>query len=578
MAKTQSKSKLSIFKLAVLALCILLVPMLAACDLVTINVDKQLNEVVASFDNGKVEVTRENLIMTYNSIGNSRFDNSSTPTQEGIEQTVDLALNRAILVQFLTSDDFAAEREKLGYSKIELTTAQANTIWRNVYSYLNSAIKSYEDDLRADADAEITEPTSEETEETAYTPYEKTYEIVYNEANGTYELSKIEPETEVENVSVALFDTNANLTFAQKAEIAYNTFREKYWEYTDSIEMNPNHPSNQTESFSDQAWNKFINSLLRSEADRNLSKVNTEAFLREVQRVYDVYYENEILTVFQENYTNSLSVTSEMVGTKFKELYNAQYEEFNANPSAFDSLIPTSGESVYYMYDANGYFKVNHILVSFSDEQNNEIEALGTQLSNGQITLDQYNKKVASVKSKTMAYNRDTGEYESMESMYNSLKNALTAAQSQAQKLVVFRDFMHRYSTDTATLNADSCYYIPLDEDKDTMEENFANASRELYNDGKVCAYTGWVETSYGYHIIMYTGNAQSLSTSGNNETIMLNLDAYYLNPLYNKTMLDAIIEQITLSSYSTYETTTLNAIKSGKEIVKNPSSYSDLY
>ena len=578
MAKTQSKSKLSIFKLAVLALCILLVPMLAACDLVTINVDKQLNEVVASFDNGKVEVTRENLIMTYNSIGNSRFDNSSTPTQEGIEQTVDLALNRAILVQFLTSDDFAAEREKLGYSKIELTTAQANTIWRNVYSYLNSAIKSYEDDLRADANAQITEPTSEETTETAYTPYEKTYEIVYNEANGTYELSKIEPETEVENVSVALFDTNANLTFAQKAEIAYNTFREKYWEYTDSIEMNPNHPSNQTESFSDQAWNKFINSLLRSEADRNLSKVNTEAFLREVQRVYDVYYENEILTVFQENYTNSLSVTSEMVGTKFKELYNAQYEEFNANPSAFDSLIPTSGESVYYMYDANGYFKVNHILVSFSDEQNNEIEALGTQLSNGQITLDQYNKKVASVKSKTMAYNRDTGEYESMESMYNSLKNALTAAQSQAQKLVVFRDFMHRYSTDTATLNADSCYYIPLDEDKDTMEENFANASRELYNDGKVCAYTGWVETSYGYHIIMYTGNAQSLSTSGNNETIMLNLDAYYLNPLYNKTMLDAIIEQITLSSYSTYETTTLNAIKSGKEIVKNPSSYSDLY
>ena len=162
--------------------------------------------------------------------------------------------------------------------------------------------------------------------------------------------------------------------------------------------------------------------------------------------------------------------------------------------------------------------------------------------------------------------------------MYNSLKNALTAAQSQAQKLVVFRDFMHRYSTDTATLNADSCYYIPLDEEKDTMEENFANASRELYNDGKVCAYTGWVETSYGYHIIMYTGNAQSLSTSGNNETIMLNLDAYYLNPLYNKTMLDAIIEQITLSSYSTYETTTLNAIKSGKEIVKNPSSYSDLY
>ena len=577
MAKTTTNKKINVFKYLVLALCVLLVPMLAACDLVSINMDKQLNMVAASFDNGKVEVTREELIITYNSIGNSRFDNSSTPTQSGIEQTLELALNRSILTQFLTSDDFASERERLGYDKIELTTAQSNEIWRNVYSYLNDTISSYEDDLRSEDGVEITEPTEEETEG-AYTPYEKTYEIVYDATTDSYKIQKVETEVEVENESIALFDTNADLTFSQKAEIAYNTFREKYWDYTDSVIMNPNAPDPNADSYSDEAWNDFISGLLRSEADRNLSRINTEAFLREVERIYNIYYQNEILTVFQNNYNETQTITNQMVVTKFRELYNAQYEEFNANPDAFDEAIPTTGESVYYMYDPTGYFKVNHFLVQFSDEQNNAIEAEEAKLNAGRITLDEYNKNVAKIKSQTQAYNRETGEYESMDTVYRNFQNAMSAAQSEAQKLVVFRDFMHKYTQDDATLNADSCYYIPLDEEKDTMEENFANASRELYETGKVCAYSGWVETSYGYHIIMYTGNAESISPLGSDETVILNLDAYRLNPLYNKTMLDAIIEQITLSSYSTYETTTINAIREGKEVVNYTSSYSDLY
>ena len=342
--------------------------------------------------------------------------------------------------------------------------------------------------------------------------------------------------------------------------------------------MNPNAPDPNADSYSDEAWNDFISGLLRSEADRNLSRINTEAFLREVERIYNIYYQNEILTVFQNNYNETQTITNQMVVTKFRELYNAQYEEFNANPDAFDEAIPTTGESVYYMYDPTGYFKVNHFLVQFSDEQNNAIDAEEAKLNAGRITLDEYNKNVAKIKSQTQAYNRETGEYESMDTVYRSFQNAMSAAQSEAQKLVVFRDFMHRYTQDDATLNADSCYYIPLDEEKDTMEENFANASRELYETSKVCSYSGWVETSYGYHIIMYTGNAESISPLGSDETVILNLDAYRLNPLYNKTMLDAIVEQITLSSYSTYETTTINAIREGKEVVNYTSSYSDLY
>ena len=571
-------AKMKFFKMCVLMLCVCMIPSLAGCSLVTTNVDKQLNEVVASFDNGRVEVTREDLILTYNSIGNSNYDNSSTPTQSGVEQTLNLALNRAILVDFLTADDKQAEREKLGLDKIVLTTYEANNVWRNVYSYLNSALKNNEDQLREEAGATLEEKTTEEEKSTAYTPYDKTYTYYYDSQSGQFVLERVTEDTPYENESIALFDTSADLTFAEKAKQAMENFRSKYWEYTDSTEMDPTYESEN--SFSDKAWNKYINALTRAEADRNLSKEPAEIFLREVQRIYQIYYDNQILTRFQEDFEKSNDVTIDMVATKFKELYNAQYEQFTANPSAFDSLIPTSAEKVYYMQNPEGYFKVNHILIKFSDEQNDAMEAEKTKLSNGQITKTQYEANIEKIKSETKAYNRDTQEYESMDTFYSKLQSALSTATSDSTRMVVFREFMHRYSQDDATLNASACYYIPTDSTKDTMEENFANVSRELYDNGngQVSAISNFAETSYGYHIIMYTGNATNISASGNNQTIVERLNGYYLNPLYNKTMLDQIIENITLTSYSTYENNILNQIKADKNIVIYPSSYNDLY
>ncbi len=579
MAKLKNQTT-SIFKYLIIAICVLLIPIFAGCDLVTVNVDKQLAEVAASYDNGRVVVTRENLIITYKSIGNSRFDNSSTATQSGVEQTLDLALDRAVLVDFLTADDMADERARLNVQKVTLSMYESNEVWRSVYDYINSAVKSYEDDLRAQDDVSITEPT-DETDSTAYSAYEKTYEYYYDYSTGEFALVKLDDDEIVENESIALFDSTLDLTFSQKATLAYNNFRQNYWEYTDSVMMDNDTTNDHEDSYSDDAWTDFINGLLRNEADRNLSKVNSEAFLREVERVYNIYYENAILTAFQNNYLDSQSITVNEVATKFKELYNAQYEYFNANPDAFDDLIPTSAEQVYYMYDASGYFKVNHILFGFSDEQNDAIDAEEKKLTNGQITKSEYEKNVARIKSQTQAYNRETGEYESLEAVVRNLNSAMTVAQTESAKLAVFRDFMHKYSTDEATLNAESCYYIPLDPDKDSMVEAFANTSRDLYNNGagSVGTYSGLVETEYGYHIIMYTGKAQSISVGGMSDaSILAQLNGYYLNPLYNKTMLDAIIEQVTLTSYNVYEASILNAVKAGKDIVKNPSVYDDLY
>ena len=167
----------------------------------------------------------------------------------------------------------------------------------------------------------------------------------------------------------------------------------------------------------------------------------------------------------------------------------------------------------------------------------------------------------------------------------NSLISSLNSAQSQSAKLAVFRDFMHKYSNDDATLNAEACYYIPTDSSLDSMVTEFADASRDIYDNGNgtVGTITGWVETEYGYHIIMYTGTPTNVDANGAIDVVLSALNNYYLNPVYSngingKTMLDKVIEQVTLTSYSTLESNILDAIKANKDIVTSESVYSDLY
>ena len=579
-------AKIRFFRFFVLALCICLVPAFAGCSLVTTNLNKQLSEVAMSFDNGRVEITREELIVLYNSMGNSQFDNGSTPTKEGVESTLELALNREILIDFLTADDMADLRSELNVQKITLTMAQANDVWRNVYDYINTAVESYETDLRADDDAQLPTTTDEETDSTAYTPYDKTY--LWDTLTNT--LVKQTEEVRAENESVALFDTTADLSFSEKADIAYETFRKLYWNYTDSIEMNPN--ATNTTSYSDRAWTQFINQLIQNENGRNLSTDPEEVFLRQVEIIYKLYYENAVLQAFQENFENGLAVTKQMVYEKYQELYNEQFEEFSTNSSAFDDLVATSAQDVYYMKNTSGYFKVNHILVEFNDPSGKieditaEIENYQEQLDNLMIDKETYDKKVAALKSKTKAYNRETGQYEPRSDVMNSLISSLNSAQSQSAKLAVFRDFMHKYSNDDATLNAEACYYIPTDSSLDSMVTEFADASRDIYDNGNgtVGTITGWVETEYGYHIIMYTGTPTNVDANGAIDVVLSALNNYYLNPVYSsnryksKTMLDKVIEQVTLASYSTLESNILDAIKANKDIVTSESVYSDLY
>lgn len=559
---TLKKSKQTVRKFftIMLALVFALIPLFAGCDLVTLNQGKYLSETVAKWNN--ITISKEDLIRTYNNYGYSAFDSSGTVTQEGVEKTIDLLVKRAVLVQYLTDDSN-------GEPIVKLTMAQQNEIWQNTYDSLNSSIRSVEDDLRLDEDASLSDktPDEEKSEVSEYTAYEPKYTLELDQ-NGSYYLNKVLDEPEVENTSKALYDRNSTLTTAQKANIAYTNFKNIYLTRTDSSD------------YTDRAFSKYLNNLVKSEDGKGLSTEPKEAFLREVERVYKIYYENQILTVFQTQFENGIGITTEMVKDKFLELYQSQQEKYQLDSTTYKTNMQSTSTTAYFnpASEVGNWFEVYHLLIGFSDEQTTEIENLETMLNNEEIVLEEYNKAVANIKNSTIATNRFTGETKSYTQLLQEVQKALSGLDTAEAKIAKFREFVYAYSTDTNSITVENGMYIPLDKTQDNMVEEFANASRELYNTNQKGSISGCVETKYGFHIIMYTGDVANVVYTSNTDALMARLDSTLLTNVTNKTMLDKVIEQISFDKYYDYEQSLISQIMDGVDTIYYINAYKDLY
>ena len=565
--KTKTIKKQNFLKMIAMlvALIFAFVPMLAGCDLVTLNEGLYLSQTVGSW--GTITITKEDLIRAYNNYGNSTYDSSSTPTKEGVESTLDLLLKRAVMVQYLT--DPANGKE--GKAIVTLTMAQQNDIWRSVYSSINSSVKSLEDTLRADENATLSTSTNseEDSDVSEYAPYEPTYNLVWDSANNVYKLEKIEETPVVENVSVQLYDRDdATLTTAQKAKLAYDQFTKNWLKRSDSSD------------YTDRAFSRYINNLLKGEKGRGLSEDEKEAFLREVDRLYKIYYDNSVLSLSQKLFEKDLVVTTEMVQQKFLELYNGQKELYDLTESNYKTNMQATSTTAYYnpAGQAENWFEVYHLLVGYSDEQNTELTNLKTMLNNEEISLAEYNKLVANVKANTIATNRFTGETMNYNELINKLQTVVNSQTSFAAKVAKFREFVYAYSTDTNSINTENGMNIPTNKDLDNMVEEFATASRALHEAGSLGALSDAVQTTYGYHVIMYLGDVPNVVYSTNTNLLMTRLNSALLTKVTNKTMLDKVIEQISLDTYADHELSFIEQIMDGVDTIYYLDAYKDMF
>lgn len=554
----KSKSVLGKCLTIILAILFAFVPLLAGCDLVTLNQGLYLTQTVAEWNS--IKISKEELIRIYNSYGNANYDNSGTPTQDGVEKTIDLLVKRAILVEYLTNPNNGTA----GTPIVNLTMAQQNQVWQNVYSSINSSVESIEQNLRLDDDNVISTSVDEEIE-TDVEEY-KAYEHTYTYSNGV--LSRVQEQPEIQNDSIALYDRNSTASFSEKAQIAYTNFFNNFLHRTDA--------SNYTE----RAFSKYLDNLLRSEKGRNLSEVKQEAFLREVERIYKIYYDNQILTVYQTQFNNSVSITKDLVVQKFKELYDAQVENFGLDESSYTSIMKSSSETAYYNPESkiNNWYEVYHLLIGYSDEQTTKITELKTLLENEEITLDEYNLQMTEIKNSAVAKNRFTGETMTRTELLTKIQNSLSSINDVNARIAKFREFVYAYSTDTASINAENGMHLSLIANEDGMVEQFTKAGKELYEAGKKGAISDLVETTYGFHIIMYVGDVPNVVYTSNTDALMERLNSTLLTKITNKTMLDKIIEEISFDNYYEHEVSLLNQIMGGTDVKYFTDAYKDLY
>ena len=264
-------------------------------------------------------------------------------------------------------------------------------------------------------------------------------------------------------------------------------------------------------------------------------------------RIGDAWFnltEEEIIGPTQAQAQNSISMTpqatipqtlteNEILET-YKKMIETQIETYTTSSSDYTTAMTKEAASVYYHPNTSDWFKVSHILIKFSDEQTKQIETLKNQLNNNDISKENYNKQVKQIKNQTTVTERyyengvlKYGNTYTAEQVLNMLTKAMEG-KSYAEKMKIFNDYIYRFNMDDGVNNADTCYYIPTNPENDQMVESFANESRSLRQQGAGSISSSLVESTYGYHIVMYIGEITQLDYQS---ATLSSLNNIFINP-----------------------------------------------
>lgn len=591
----------------------------SGCNLWTLNKQKMLNQTAAKISD--ITVTYEDVYNAYYSYGNYYFDNQGDPTYDGMKQTATQLVNREVLLKAL--------KEKGGDYYTKLNTKQSNEVWNSLYENINTSLYNYQKSIMEidgknikSLDTDDDEEEEKTGYEKEYTAYEKTYKYDLDEATGEYVLTKIEKPEELITQSVDVFQFTpeemvgfedleqklASMTLEAKADRAFNNFKTKFWNRKDDLDKNA-----KGEYYCELAFNKLISVLKSNETDKTLNMEAKYVFYRFLDETFEELYNSKLITAFQENYEKTQSISSELVLSTFNNLAKAQNEKYRNSYDDYSSFVgamKSRSEPMLYFEKTNEWFQVSHILLKYDSSDVDKLKQLQTDYKNGKFASKEvYEQKVMEVKNAIKFTDRKDGQKYSAQEVLAMLRSAMgisinnagkvtySTSVSAEQRIQAFNDFIYRFNMDDGANNAELAYYIPKDGKYDSMVTPFANASRDLHESGIVGSISDLIEIDeiFGYedndgniqtpgysgeHIIIYLGEIQTLNT---NQTVSLSdLNSYVLNPLNNnltnqKTMLDYVIEKISIDNYNAYQSSVLQKLKKDNEIVYYDNILKDL-
>jgi len=313
---------------------------------------------------------------------------------------------------------------------------------------------------------------------------------------------------------------------------------------------------------------------------------------------YDSSYKNLLFTNLQKHVVEGIEITDEKVEEDFNGVLSSQFNSFTQNIGSYTSAL--DGDTlVLYNLDV-GQFYVKHILVQFSDEQKQALDAYKADQKHTQQQIDAYRDRLAM--QITSYEHRDGYDYVAggkigIQQIYGEIRAKMAGTEGNSYLAETkFEDLIFKYNADPGIFNNGKGYGLRYGGQSSYVAE-FTKAANELFQDykgytirkedrlytdgtgdktGKLGTLSGMVITDFGIHFLM-------LSSVVSQGRVYL---SDYTNVMMNETYREIIKEQIKAreqnQAYERFTSNLMPDIKEGiqgytVEITKFESRYADV-
>lgn len=571
-----------------MAFVLMLMVVLTGCSTFSIDKVKYYNEIVAKV--GDQNITRFELVNAYNNYGYTNFVTQEGQTEkEALLSTANLLVERKMLVQYA----------KDNLSKYSLSEYEINNLLTNTIDYLH---QSFEDNLttaRKIYGLEEVESSVEEeespTSQIKLSDYKYQKRVQIKDGNISY----IDIDTDGEIIDYAL-DSSYITNFYNRSEkeiinAIYDKFIEEFY-YNEN-----NEDEELFKKVCDKAIELSCNNLINyeyylREDGKRLSTNQKDVLIRYIERTFTSELESAYISKVSNVYMQEEQLSNESIINAYKALYESDYARYNKDIDAYNDSIITTGsaesELIYYNPNSDakfGYFL--HVLLPFNNMENDlnwlkDHKMMYTDEEYQALQLEYINQITCQQRTIKEEYVDDTLVYEEgiVLDEQVAIKDVLQEYNSKVTDLNSFVEFMFKYSTDTATLNADMPYVIGYntvtDETYTTMVESFTNeAVRLMKSNQKYTMANEYIISSYGVHLLYYVAPlVNQIEYSSLSNVTVQQLDSAILNPATGETYLDRIFDLVYPASssgmfssntkYSDFETILVESLYSKYQVV----------
>lgn len=224
-----------------------------------------------------------------------------------------------------------------------------------------------------------------------------------------------------------------------------------------------------------------------------------------------------------------IAVSEEEITTEYQARVDMAKGNYEIDPTAYGNDV-TNDAAIYYT--PAGYRFVKHVLISYTDEDQDKISALESEISDKETDLllnkenaDAINAEIADL----------TAQLEEAQAAANAaIQPTVDEVAAKIAEGADFNALIEEYNTDPG-MTADSTGY-PVCDASINWVESFKNASMALANVGDVSEA---VPSNYGVHFIKYESDAVEgpVSLETVKDAIMEELLATKQSDFYNATI-----------------------------------------